>query len=209
MKIKKHIIILIIAIFWLSCQLKESNSKKSAIEESLPIAESALQNSHSNKINIEEELQIEFGDYFMALKNSNLSLCCIDSLYNPFMSFDNQSIREILKGFEESKDKNSISFKMKNSQIKLIEWNSEETNEYRIFFGNSIFIEPDIEFPNGIKIGMTKKEIMSKIFVFDEYLFDEIKQISVCEDELGEGYTKYKFSNNKLIEIEFGNHSEN
>ncbi|TMM51515.1 hypothetical protein FEE95_21750 [Maribacter algarum] len=73
---------------------------------------------------------------------------------------------------------------------------------------SKIMLDSTVLLQNGIRIGMDKKELLDKFFIYSEKIAFSLAQISVCEDERGELYTKYKFVDRKLTEIEFASLDE-
>ena len=59
-----------------------------------------------------------------------------------------------------------------------------------------------IIFDQGIKIGMPKHELLTKIFNPSKTL-DRVDTLEVYENELGDAWTIYVFRNDTLTEIEF------
>ena len=69
--------------------------------------------------------------------------------------------------------------------------------------GKKKIVDSSIELTHGIKVGMDKHILLDKFFIYSDEIGSKLNQIAVCEDERGELYTKYKFVDGKLTEIEF------
>jgi hypothetical protein len=223
----KYLILVITAISVVGCKNEQSSTEETQaalsegelIEGKAPVKterenfdKTLTENPKSSLIDIEKEAKIKFGDYFLTYNGTNLSLCCQFELHNPFGGLDNSTIKTYLTDFELKIDTTEYSYDFiytkNNSSFRIVELRPEKSGEEGSFIGKGKLLDGSVTLPNGIKIGMDKKDLLDKYFVYPEKLIDSLIQIAVCEDERGELFTKYKFDNGQLIEIEFGSHDE-
>jgi hypothetical protein len=155
----------------------------------------------------------EWDEYFVSIKDSALSLCCLWDLYNPFEELTVSKISAILPEYDISFDSvpftTKVIFSNGVSEIILKTQKMEYAeNTYETYLGRGNLIDTSITLSNNIKIGMPKQVLMSNYFDISDSLAHIIRQISVSIDERGATHTKYRFENDKLVSIEFGS-SEN
>ncbi|WP_147377099.1 hypothetical protein [Mangrovibacterium diazotrophicum] len=154
----------------------------------------------------------EFNRYFLAFKDSTVSLCCLDELYNPFGFLIEHDISSYLTGYEITKvtegGSKTIIFSKDKDTVRLVKWKSEYSDHLELFLGKGQVTNPHIRLKSGIKIGMNKTELINYYFQFTDSTINKINQISVCKDERGDNYTKYKFKNDTLSIITFGDWEE-
>ncbi len=176
-------------------------------QENFPIQE----NDANGLINIEKELKNKSGVYMLSYQNSVLSLIH-ETLFNPMESVNLGYISSVLPDYELRIDRTETgetdTFSKGKSFVKIIEWNNPNNDEIETYLYKGLIIDKMIKFPIGVQIGMNKRDFMSIFFNYSDRILDELKQVSACQDDRGEFYTKYKFSDDKLIEIEFGNLSD-
>ncbi len=154
----------------------------------------------------------EFDRYFLAFKDSTVSLCCLDELYNPFGLLIERDISGYLTDYEISYEtegeSKTIVFSKNQNMVRLVKWKSEYSDHFELFLGKGQLTDHDLRLLNGIKIGMTKTEFINRYFQFADSTIKKINQVSVCLDERGDSYTKYKFENDTLSRINFGEWEE-
>lgn len=225
---KSKLLILVFSlIFTIGC--KNDNTKAEQVEKQTTPSESNLVEERTNlkfeKVNsekvtkenedlidIEKESKIKFGDYFLNYNRTNISLCCQLELHNPLEGLDNKTIKSYLTDFEYKTDTTeyaySYIYSKGNSIFKVVELRPEKSGEKGSFISQGKLVDSSVTLSNGIKIGMDKKGLLNKYFIYPKKMIDSLKQIAVCEDERGELFTKYKFTDGKLSEIEFGSPDE-
>ena len=200
---------------------KEAENSKSEIEVLKPTSANAETRMPSpktsnltEKVNLKEELQEEFGDYLVTLGDSILQLVDPGGLYNPFYSFDTTDLKNSLIGFEmriHPTRNNTYEFSKNDSKIWLQYWEVEELSaEYSELNGVNItgkLSDKNIRFSSGISFGMTLKEFLSMYFDNYDGVIDGVKTIVAWKDERGDSATVYYFQDGLLETIEFGNHN--
>ncbi|RXQ95591.1 hypothetical protein EO244_06925 [Ancylomarina salipaludis] len=98
--------------------------------------------------------------------------------------------------FQDSIEKVDV-FIYKDSYLK-------ETPKYRIY---GKILSEDIELSENVKIGMSKTNLLSKIFKPSDS-FDKVKVLVVYENEIGDYWLNFKFDTNKLIEVEYDTNND-
>ena len=150
----------------------------------------------------------EFDNYFLDFKDSTLSLCCLDELYNPFGFLTKRDIAGYLSDYEitlkTEGESETIIFSKDQNKVRLVRWKSEYSDRIELFLGKGQFNDPKLKLNNGIKIGMAKKEFINCYFQFPDSTISKINRVSVCQDERGENFTQYKFEKDTLSIIKFG-----
>ena len=218
---QKTIILISILLLFIGC--KEKKSKKSLDEAALYktaiIEKEELQNENVTTASLKSEKikenvpEGEFDRYFLAFKDSTVSLCCLDELYNPFGFLMVNDISSNLTGYEITKmtegESKTIIFSKDQDTVRLVKWKSEYSDHFELFLGKGRITNPHIRLKNGTKIGMTKTEFINYYFQFADSTINKINQVSVCQDERGENFTKYKFENDTLSIIKFGEWKNN
>ena len=218
----KLLILFLSLIFTIGC--KNDKTKADQIEKQTTPSESSLTEKRTelksekviteneDLIDIEKESKIKFGDYFLTYNGTNISLCCQLELHNPLEGVDHKTIKNYLTDFEFKTDTTEYAYNYiyskGNSIFKIVELRPEKSGEEGTFIGRGNLVDNSVTLSKGIKIGMDKKDLLDKYFVYTEKTADSLNQIAVCEDERGELFTKYKFKDGKLTEIEFGSPDE-
>ncbi|WP_108805516.1 hypothetical protein [Aquimarina sp. Aq107] len=197
---------------------KQSTTSKSNLNEGKTELKSEKINSekiiteNEDLIDLEKESKIKFGDYFLTYNKTNISLCCKLELHNPLDGLDSKTIKTFLTDYKFRKDTTEYAYNYiyskGNSIFKIVELRPEKSGENATFIGQGKLVDDSITLSNGIKIGMDKNDFLDKYFVYSKEAIDSLSQVAVCEDERGELFTKYKFEDGKLIEIEFGSPNE-
>ncbi len=154
----------------------------------------------------------EFDKYFLSIKDSIVSLCCLESLYNPLGYITKNDISRLLPDYEiitktEDNLRKTI-FTKGNNSVCLVRWQSEYSNDYEIGLGKGQLTDSKIRLTKGIKIGMAKKDFINYFFQFSDSTINKINRISACEDPRGETFTQYLFTNDTLSIIKFGEWEE-
>ncbi len=154
----------------------------------------------------------EFEKYFLSIHDSIVSLCCLESIYNPFGKLTQSDISSILLDYEISKENEDnlqkTIFKKGDNSVSLVNWESEYSNDSEIFLGKGKLSDSGIQLKSGIKIGMSKGDFLKRFFQFSDSTINKIKQVSVCQDERAETFTSYLFTNDTLSMIKFGEWEE-
>ncbi len=192
--------------------LTETTQNKSIIinnKESEEIADKQL----ISKAEKEKDSAEDFDKYFTSFNDSVVSLCCMDKLYNPFGFLSESSIKKYLPNFIVTKrteeDSKITIFKNGKDSVSLVNWkDTYSENNTEIFLGKGQLTDKNIQLRYGIKIGMTKQEFMDNFFQFSDSIINRINIVSVCQDERGDSFTKYKFNNDTLSIIKFGEWEE-
>ena len=118
--------------------------EKPIIENSQPTNNINYQKDNTSKltrINIDNELKIEWNDYMMSLKDSVLSMCNFEKLYNPFGDFSHSKIKQTLNCMATiDTTENSVSFLYENKKfsITVVNWKNPYKDEYDVFLVKGI-----------------------------------------------------------------------
>jgi hypothetical protein len=217
---QKNILYIVILLLFIGCKEKKRTeslndtapNKTERIEKKELNVEKVLAAPSKSKKIKENVPEGEFDRYFMAFKDSTFSLCCLDELYNPFGLLIESEISSYLTDYEityetEGESKTIVFSKNKN-MVRLVKWKSEYSDRFDLFLGKGQLTDPDLILKKGIKIGITKTEFIHRYFQFADSTIKKINQISVCQDERGDSYTKYIFENDTLSRIKFGEWEE-
>jgi hypothetical protein len=181
----RHIVYISILLLSINCSLiKSSNDSKNGLD-------------NKPKIDLDSLLNIKQNDHSAILKNGELSLCCYDIVKVEILD---------LAMFKKQSEKHAQDNRMQNVNVYTFEdsyfkeFYNSEINRLDLVYGR---INSDkIQLSNGLKIGMTKSELLGLIFKQSK-LFDSINDLKVYENEMGDYWTNYIFKNEKLIEIQF------
>ena len=205
---------------FISCNRKKStqSSNHKVYNVSVSMADEKQKNLNT-KSNPKSERQKDnsinesFDEYFMTIKDSTVSLCCLEKLYNPFGSISTKDISSILPTYSVTKSQDDNSertfFKKDENLVSIVNWKSEYSeNDYEVFLGEGKLTDKNINLKNGLKIGMSKSEFMVNYLHFPDSIINKLNQVSVCQDERGNSFTKYKFTNDTLSIIKFGEWDE-
>ncbi|MCY1635497.1 hypothetical protein [Marinifilum sp. D737] len=215
----KYLPYVLLLIFFCECSQKcEKNTNKLNIEDKVRTKAQAMKvistvpekNDRTEK-EIEESDSVYFDKYLMSIKDSIVSLCCQDELYNPFGELNKSKVKSYLKDYSYSKESESNKdiFRNDSNLVSIVTYKAEYAEDvYEVFLGKGILYDKSLELNNGIKIGMSKKTFMDKFFHFPDSVINNLNQVSACEDERGDSFTKYKFKDNQLIYIKFGEWNE-
>ncbi len=217
---QKNILLIFLLLIFISCNQNKStkSSDNTVNNENLSKAQENREDIN-NEFNQKSESKIEnstneaFDKYFMSIEDSIVSLCCVDKLYNPFGTFNEKDISGYLPTYSITKTKEDNSkttiFKKGNDSVSIVIWKSEYAeNDFETFLGKGQLTDINIQLNNGIKIGMSKTKFMDNFFQFPDSIINKLNQISVCLDERGDSFTKYKFDNDTLSIIKFGEWEE-
>ena len=218
---KQKLLIILLLTFSIGCKQKapySTSDNNSSLETTFKI--DSLKNTLVEPVddkpilkeNIKSE-KVEFDKYLTSFKDSTVSLCCLQELYNPFGELTPKRIKSYLKEYSISKESDGGSekdiFKKDSSLVTLVNYKAEYSeNVYELFLGKGILYDSSIELDNGIKIGISKQKFMTTFFQFSDTIINNLNQVSVCQDERGSSFTKYKFKNDKLVHIKFGEWDE-
>ena len=189
---------------------KKTNTVDKNIEYKIKEQENSLiqDNDEDGLINIGKELENKYDLYMLSYQDSVLSLIH-ENLFNPMKSVNLGYISSVLPDYELRVDRTETgetdTFSKEKSFVKIIEWNNPNNDEIETYLYKGLITDKTIKFPIGVQIGMNKRDFMAIFFNCSDKMLNELKQVSACQDDRGEFYTKYKFNNDKLMEIEFGN----
>lgn len=157
-------------------------------------------------INVNQELKKKYGGEYMIgfnEKKTILTLLDYKGLFNPFI----ENLENVFSQYIKEIDTNKVSYMKKNSIINLNYYKNERNGNLEKYI-SGILLDSHIQFKNNIQIGMSKKEFLKKFFVLNNREIENLKQISVVQDERGELNTQYRFNKGKLFAISFGNYDE-
>ena len=159
----------------------------------------------SNSITYEEKLTIDSlllardNEYLLSYKTGELILCCYDILESDILN-----LNIFKKTVEEYNEEDGIKkvdvYEYGNSYIKQFYNSHPQVDRLDLVCGD--LFSDKIELSNGIRIGMTKADLLGKLFQKSAF-FDSVRIMTVYENEIGDYWTSYIFKNNKLAEIKF------
>lgn len=157
------------------------------------------------RINIDSLLQSPDNSYSARFDNGTLSLCCYDLL----------DITNNLpwKGFERTTEE----YKVDEATI-IVEAYSNRDSFYKTLYNAHPEVRKSelvcgqignegIVLDKGVRIGMTKAELLTRIFNQSEML-DKVDTLNVYEDEMSEAWTTYVFNGDVLAEIRFDSYND-
>ncbi|GJM62912.1 hypothetical protein [Persicobacter diffluens] len=213
---QKNILCVAVLLIFIGCEenrqaksLNDIASIKTEINKKRELSIDKTQAAPSKYKKIKERVpEGECDRYFLAFKDSTVSLCCLEELYNPFGLLIESDISGYLSDYEISYEtggeSKTIVFSKNQNMVRLVKWKSEYSDHFELFLGKGQLTDNDLTLLNEIKIGMTKTEFINRYFQFADSTIKKINQVSVCLDERGDSYTKYKFENDTLSRINFG-----
>ena len=151
----------------------------------------------AQKIDLDSALVDEFDDHLTDFREGVLGLCCYDGLevhlnYDYFEKstekFEVNGQQKVLEIYQAGE---SILKRYYNDHPKVMDWNLEGriTDNEAIINGN-------------IRIGMAKTALLDQLFAPNPR-FEEIKQLDIYEDEMGDKLTSFRFEGDSLKEILF------
>ena len=203
----KYILSFVLSILLLSCnppQEKkevaeeipaETISQKEEVQSETSIKETSI--PEPKKIDLDSVLSEELDDYLTDLREGVLGLCCHDGLevqlnYDYFeKSIEMFDVNGQEKEREVYQQGNSFFKRFYNDHPKVMGWNLSG----RIADNEAIL-------NRNIRIGMSKMELLTQLYETSP-LFEEIIQLDISTDEMGDTYTSYLFEGDTLKEILF------
>jgi hypothetical protein len=152
-----------------------------------------------SKFSIDSLLLDMDNEYLATYKNGELALCCYEILETSILNFNifKKSIEEYNE--EEGIQKVEV-YSYGDSYIKEF-YNSDPQVDRLDLVCGSVYSDK-IELSNGIKIGMSKLELLSKIFIKSDFT-DSVRILTVYENEIGDYWTSYIFNGDSLSEVRF------
>jgi len=203
-------VILILVLLAVGCGKKKQSiqptSDSTAIVATVESADSEFESSSipyflpEDKVDIDSVLKTPDNDYLSTFDSGTLSICC-------------QILLDITKKLPSTGFQRTTEEYKDDEQVNIVEVYSRNDSFYKTFYN----AHPDVQrtdlvygqirnegivFDQGIRIGMPKHELLTKIFSPSKTL-DSVHKLEVYENEMGDSWTTYVFRNDTLIEIEF------
>lgn len=200
---KYSVYILILVVFLNCSQKKNKCTKQEDIHinktDATELVVSELQNfeASDNRVDLDSLLKDEFNEYLAELVNGELDLCRYELLH-PFVTDLSVFQKQTEEYIAENKTEEVDVYVFENSFIKEY-YNSRPQVKNRDLVCGRILSEK-IKLNHGIKIGMTKDELLSKIFK-PSTIFDSIDSFTIYKDEMGEFWTQLIFKHDTLVEV--------
>ncbi|WP_276373715.1 hypothetical protein [Chryseolinea sp. H1M3-3] len=205
-------VILISALFIFGCVNKKqsipsnSDSLTGGAVDTVKLLDSKRDLSARNdfepegKVDIDSILQTKENEYLASFDSGILSLCCYD-LLNMTGNLPTSTFRMTKEEYKEDGEVKTVDvFTMDSSFFKTF-YNAHPDVERTDLVCGEISSDK-IVFDHGIRIGMKKSELLSKIFKPSK-MFDKINKLEIYENEMGEAWTTLIFTNERLTRIEF------
>lgn len=150
------------------------------------------------KIDLDSALVDDLDEYLIEFEEGTLDICCYDLLdirlnYNFFQKsievYESEGKKEEVEVYQGGKSffKTYYNAHPKVMENKLISGS---------LLDNKAFANPEIQ------IGMPKTQFLEIIFASSP-VFEQVNQLDIYENELGEAYTSYIFEADSLSEIQF------
>ncbi len=197
---------LIIIGFYSSRKADDKNTnnilskRQISIENKEKISENKSTQTITSKINIDEALKDKYNTYLAFLENANLSLCSYD-LFDITEKINFSAFKKTTETYTTFGDKEIVNVYRNDSSFVKTHYNSSVSpNSLNIVCGH--ILSNELLKPSKVKIGMKKNDFWTLFFQQSE-IINQIRSITIYQDETGEAFTTYKFKNDRLIEIEF------
>ncbi|WP_319503210.1 hypothetical protein [uncultured Draconibacterium sp.] len=156
-------------------------------------------NKSDYRVNLDSLLEIETNDYLAFLVNGELTLCGY-KLLHPYVT-DLEMFQENVEEYNlENEIKKVDIFVFGSSYIKLYYNDHPRVKNRDVVCGK--ILSDKIKLNHGIKIGMSKVEILEKIFR-PTPLFQSINRLIIYEDESGEAWTELIFKQDILKQVNY------
>lgn len=149
-----------------------------------------------SKLSIDSLLLDIDNEYLATHKNGELALCCYEILETSIMNLS--IFKKTIEKYNEEGIKKVEVYSYGYSYIKVFYNSDPHVNRLDLVCGS--LYSDKIELSNGIKIGMSKLELLSKIFIKSGFT-DSVRILTVYENEIGDHWTSYKFNGDTLSEI--------
>jgi len=153
-----------------------------------------------NRINLDEILKDSYNTYLASFENGDLSLCS----YQLFDLTEKVKYSAFIKTTEKynpfEKAETVIVYRKDSSFVKTYFNDYVTPNRTVILCGR--ILSNDLLRPSKVQIGMKKSDFLNLFFQTGK-IYNQIESVSIYEDEMGEIFTSYIFSEDSLAEIKF------
>ena len=204
----KYILPIALGILFLACnpsqEKKEDTGEipaETITQKEEVLAEASIKEAsipQPQKIDLDSALLDELNEYLLDLDEGVLGICCYD-LLDIRLNYD--FFQKSMEKYEvEGKEEEVEVYQGGKSFFKTYYNDHPKVNENKLISGslvdNSAFANPNIQ------IGMPKAQFL-EIFFTSSPVFEQVSQLDIYENELGEAYTSYLFEADSLSEIQF------
>lgn len=191
-----------------SIKQKEKVKESLIIKTKTPIVElidSSIQKNQidsekNNKIDLDEILNDNYNTYLASFENGDLSLCGYQ-LFDLTEKIKYSAFIKTTEKYTPFEKVETVNVYRKESSFVKTYFNDYITPNRTVILCGRI-LSNEILIPSKVKIGMKKADFLNLFFQTSE-IFNQIERVSIYEDEMGEKFTTYIFSEDNLVEIKF------
>ncbi len=210
----KYLFIILIIIIGTGCSQttkKEKTEKKEIIKketteinpiksQTTSLFKEQIDTEKENRINLDEILKDGYNTYLASFENGDLSLCS----YQLFDLTEKVKYSAFIKTTEKynpfEKEETVIVYRKDSSFVKTYFNDYVTPNRTVILCGR--ILGNDLLRPSKVQIGMKKSDFLNLFFQTSK-IYNQIESVSIYEDEMGEIFTSYIFTEDRLAEIKF------